>query len=147
MAFKTVLNTTRLVGLYGRLGPKAKQAVEDTTASMRERAAQLAPKDTGSLAASLYVATPDGSEYSQRSSAARALNPRAIIVSETTPDQVLSLGGGGGKGFIGVVGIAVEHGVFNELGTRYMAPRPFMLPAAEPERDGFITLMSHVADA
>lgn len=147
MSFKVVLNTARLTGLYSRLTPKARAAVQDAAEDMRDRASQLAPRDTGSLAASLYVATPDGSDYSQRASAARALNSRATIVSEVTPDQVLSLGGESGKGFIAVVGIAVEHGVFNELGTRFMAPQPFMVPAAEPERDRFISLMSHVADA
>lgn len=145
MSFKAVLNTTRLVGLYSRLTPKAKQAVIDTSESMRDRASHLAPRRTGSLAASLYVTTPDGSDYSERASAARSLNPLAVIIPEVTPDQVLSLSSGG-KGYIGVVGIAVQHGIFNELGTRYMAPQPFMLPAAEPERDGFLQLMRHVVD-
>lgn len=146
MAFTTVLNTSRLVGLYGRMTQRAKDAVTESATEMRDLASQLAPRDTGSLAASIYVATPDASDYSERASSAASLNPQANIVPEITSDQVISLGGPGGKGYIAVVGISVEHGVYNELGTRYMAARPFMLPAAEPERDRFIQTMSHVAD-
>lgn len=38
------------------------------------------------------------------------------------------------RGMEGVVGTAVEHGVYQEFGTRFMPAQPFMRPAADAVR-------------
>lgn len=146
MTVTTRVNKLRLDGLILQLSPRSHAAVDLTANNIRDRAASLAPRRTGSLAESIYVGTPDGSDYSQRAGDARSTNPTAIIVSEVTSSEVLSLSGGSSNAYVDVVGVAVQHGVFNELGTRFMSAQPFIFPSVEPERDAFVSAMSHVAD-
>jgi HK97 gp10 family phage protein len=137
-------NIIPLVALIAALPGRSNQVVDDTAMEIRDLASQLAPRATGSLAASIYVSGPNSSDYGNRVAAASSLNPRAIIVPEVTPSQVLSLTGGS-AGYTDVVGVGVEHGIFNELGTRYMAPQPFLFPAVQPAIGQFTLAMSHVA--
>lgn len=40
----------------------------------------------------------------------------------------------------------VDHAVYLEYGTIHMAPRPFMVPAAEAERSEFVRRLSNLED-
>lgn len=135
--------------LPGILNTRMKAAVDTTAENIRTRAYQMAPRDTGSLAESLYVSKgdADNSDYSQHAARAQTVNPRAVIVPEVMPSLVISLSGvGGPSSYIAIIGAAVSHGIFQELGTRYMAPQPFMFPAIEPERSNFVSIMGGIVD-
>lgn len=137
-------NTDPLVALVRDFPRRSHRAVDESASAIRDLASQLAPRDTGSLSASLYVATPDGSDYGQHASEAQSLNPNANIVPEVRPEFVMSLGTGNEGLYVAVVGWAVEHGLFQELGTRYQAAQPFLFPAVENERSAFVTRMRGV---
>ena len=139
------VNTDRLDELIRVLPGRMKAAVDETGFAIRDRAEQIAPRDTGSLAASLYVTNGEDTDYWLRTGQAAAVNDDAVILEEIRPDSVISLSGGG-EGYMVVVGAAVEHGEPVEFGTRFMAAQPFMTPSVEPERDEFITRMSDIAD-
>lgn len=144
--FTARLNTFRLVALMRRLPVRSRQAVDDTSNSIRDMARQLAPRDTGSLAASLYVSNGETSDYSQCAAAARGLNHNAVIEQEVRPEFVLSLFGSTSNAFVALVASAVGHAVFQEHGTRFQSAQPFLTPAIEAHRDPFVQAMSHVAD-
>jgi len=46
-----------------------------------------------------------------------------------------------GKGPVRIVADGVEYGLFQELGTSRMAAQPFMVPAVEAVRPGFVKAM------
>ncbi len=135
--------------LPGIMNARMKRNVDQTAENIRTRAYQMAPRATGSLAESLYVSKGDDdvSDYSQHAARAQSVNPKAVIVPEVRPSLVISLSGAGGAAsYIAVIGAAVSHGIFQELGTRYMAPQPFMFPAVEPERSEFVSIMGGIVD-
>lgn len=131
--------------LVAQIPVRSRQAVDDAAHEIRDRASQLAPRATGSLAASVYVSNGTDSDYGQRSSEARGRNPQVVILPEITPEFVISLFGSN-SGYMDVVAVAAGHGIFLELGTRHISPRPYFTPAVEVERDIFAAQMSHVAD-
>jgi HK97 gp10 family phage protein len=143
--FAVRLNNDRLVSLIRSMPSRTRVSVDESLASIRDRARQQAPRDTGSLIASLYVSNGETSDYSQCAGTARSLNRNAVIEPEVRPEFVLSLFGRVG-GFAGVVGSAVSHAPFNEYGTVHMSARPFLIPAVESESSAFQDRMSHVAD-
>lgn len=124
----------------------ARQIIAQTAADVAQRAESGSPVRTGSLAGSWYVSGPGtASNYAEKRGIANNLNADALIVAEITPQSVGSsttspLTPGA------VIASAVQHDLFVELGTRYMAPRPIMIPAAEATYGPFIAAMSHVAD-
>lgn len=144
--FTVRVNDDRLVSLIRAMPNRTRASVDTTLGNIRDRARQQAPRDTGSLIASLYVSNGEDSDYAQCAGTARGLNPQAVIEPEVRPEFVLSLFGSGVGGFAGVVGSAVAHAPFNEYGTVHMGARPFLIPAVEAERDDFEASMSHVAD-
>jgi hypothetical protein len=141
------LNMLQLTQLLGDLAPNAAAAVDGTAHSIQQLSSELAPRRTGALAASIYVSTPNGSDYGQHESAAQSLNPEAIITQEVTPNNAQYITGPPpDSAYVDIVGVAVNYGIFNELGTYKMAPHPFLYPSVEPARDAFIASMSHIAD-
>jgi HK97 gp10 family phage protein len=143
--FTVRLNNDRLVSLIRAMPNRTRASVDQSLNNIRDRARQQAPRDTGSLIASLYVSNGERSDYAQCAGTARGLNPQAVIEPEVRPEFVLSLFGQVG-GFAGVVGSAVSHAPFNEYGTVHMSARPFLIPAVESESSAFQASMSHVAD-
>ena len=139
------LRSNRIPLLLGVLVPRTHTAVLDTANEIQDRANVMAPVDTGALRESIYVSSPDGSDYPQRSGSAQARNPDAIIVPEVTSDFVISFAATNPT-FRAVVGSAVNYSLFQELGTRFMPPQSFMLPAIEVSADAFTDRMSHIAD-
>jgi len=135
------LNNDPLVALVRDFPKRSHRAVDESAKAIRDLASQLAPKDTGSLSVSLYVGTPTESDYGQAAAAAQALNPAAVIIPEVRSEFVLSLQSGNEGLYVDVVAWAVEHGLYQELGTRYQAAQPFLFPAIENERVQFVDRM------
>ena len=98
----------------------------DIQAEAQQNITELGAIDTGSMKASAYASTPKSSSYGAAAAEARGLNPNAVIQSEERPGEHEA-----------IVGIAVEHGIYNELGTVRMPPRPFLGPAFEAMRRPF----------
>lgn len=153
MGFTVTVRTNRINQVQASIKDHATDAVRDSAAFMRDYAAQIAPRRTGAFAASLYVNGPgNASDYAGRAAAASQSNPHAHIIPEIKAAQVDS-GLGQLRANTGqfslpeaIVASAVEYSVFLEDGTRYMAPRPTLRPAAEATRTQFAQAMSHVAD-
>jgi HK97 gp10 family phage protein len=105
---------------------KLAQVVRDTAERIRNDAAANAPVDTAALQSSLYVSNDQGSDYAAHAADAQKLRNNsnrpgspAMPVPEVTPDRPMQA----------FVGSAVQHGLYNELGTSRMAARPFLVPA------------------
>lgn len=146
MSVTVTLRSNRIPALLAQIQDKSKAAVETTAVNIRDMASQIAPRDTGSLAESLYVSSPAGSDYSQRAAVAVSRNPQATILSEVQPQFVLSLfGPTGPNAYIAVVGAAAGHGYFQEFGTRYMGAQPFLYPAVLGSQNQFVSDMKDIA--
>jgi HK97 gp10 family phage protein len=113
-----------LEGLAATLSDRANLAVGDIAGNVRDLADATAAHLTGSMAASVYVATHDGSDYGDRTAEAMALNAKAVMLEEVTPDGPNEA----------IVGVAASYGIYVEYGTRYAAAQPFLTPAAEAVR-------------
>jgi HK97 gp10 family phage protein len=147
MSVSVTLNNVKLVRLIGQLGPNAATAVDETARSIQELSREIAPRRTGALSQSIYVSTPNESDYGQHASAASSLNPLAQIQQEVTPHNAQYITGPPpDTAYADIVGVAVQYGLFNELGTRYMAPHPFLFPSIEPNKNTFISSMSSIAN-
>jgi hypothetical protein len=140
------VNAGRLQRLLAVLPARAHTVVDTTSEDVRTRANQTAPRDTGSLAESLYVSNGEDSDYAQRAGAARARNSDAVIVQEVRPEFVLSLFANSADAYLVVVGSAVAHALPQEFGTAHMGPQAFMIPAVEGIRGDFIDAMSNIAN-
>lgn len=122
--------TSALIGdqvleqLATSLPERASRGVAGVARELRDLAAAAAPRATGSMAASIYVATHDGSDYAERTADALARNPKAVMLEEVTPDGPSEA----------IVGVAANHGIFLEYGTVRHAASPFLTPAAEAAR-------------
>ena len=114
------------------LPSRAALGVADAAHELRDNASEYAAYETGSLAASIYVTTHDGSDYAERVSDAESRNPKVVILPEVEAPAMSDA----------VVGVAAEHGLFQEYGTRYMPAHPFLTPAAEEQR---ANIAAHVA--
>lgn len=147
MAARVVVHRAKLDQLLSQLVPRSQDTVDQSAQDIQQLSYELAPKLTGALSQSIYVSTPRASDYSQHSSTAQSLNPLAQIEPEVTPNNWQSISGVNvDNAYTAIVGVAVNYGLFNELGTRYMAPRPFLFPSIEGNRDNFFSAMSHIAD-
>lgn len=75
--------------------------------------------DTGFLRSSVYTVTKNGSTYGQGFMAPPTDD--VYLLSEATIDNDLE----------GVAAVAANYAEFQNYGTRYLPPRPFIEPAAE----------------
>lgn len=141
----TAVVFNRIPQVIAQISERTKVAVDDTARDIQQRASSVAPRDTGSLAASIYVNNGDQSDYPQRTGDAQARNRNVVILEEIDPEFVIPLLAGNAS-YSTVVGVAAGHGVFQELGTRFQPPQPFLIGSAEATSDDFMTRMSHVAD-
>ncbi len=142
--FAVRADTDRLTRLIRLIPERTRTAVDDVAHAIRDDARSRAPRDTGSLIASLYVGNGEESDYAQCAAAARSLNHDAVIEQEVRPEFVLSLFGSGNSGFGAVIGSAVQHAIFQEFGTVHMGPQSFLNPAVEAHREEFINAMKQV---
>ena len=152
MPWTVTVRTNRINQVQASLTDRNKETVRKSAKFMRDVAASIAPVDTGSFAASIYVNGPDGeSDYELRASAARNLNARAVIIPEIREAQATSFGSL--RNNLGqfslpeaIVASAVEHSVFLEDGTKFMAPQPTFRPAAAATSQVFERDMRTIAD-
>jgi len=144
--FSAVIRRNGIPALAVQIGSRSRQVVDDTGQAIRDLAAVLAPRDTGSLQESFYIGNGETSDYALRAGAARSRNRSAVIVPEVLPEFALTLSGEGG-GYTVVVGSAVQHALFQEFGTRFQSAQPSLIPAVEANREAFVAAMGHVADA
>lgn len=115
-----------LAKLAADLPERAALAVGDVAHEVQAGAISMAARDTGSMAEGVYVATAKGSDYGERTAAARAANPEVVILEEITPDGPQEA----------IVGCAAGHSIYVEYGTVHMPAQPFLTPAAEVARGG-----------
>jgi HK97 gp10 family phage protein len=125
---------------------QTRAAVDQTASDIQANASARAPRDTGSLAESIYVTNGTDSDYVERVGSAESLNHNVVILDEIDPEFAISLGGGPAATYASVVGVAAAHGIFQELGTRFQSPQPFLIGSVEVARDEFTNLMSQVAN-
>lgn len=145
--FTTRLSLAGMLNLGQRITSASQQNTDDAARSLQQLAAQLAPRATGSLAASIYVNNGEQSDYSACVSSAESLNPNVVIEPEIRPEFVLSQfvsSTQSDRSYTAVVGVAAGHGIYNELGTRYMIAQPFLFPASELVRAEFVNSMSTI---
>jgi len=83
------------------------KSINETIAEIAREAKQLAPVKLGQLRGSIMYSGPEGDGGHEE--------------GPTIRDK------GGNK--VGYVGTSVEYGVYQEFGTRYMPPQPFLRPA------------------
>ncbi len=50
-----------------------------------------------------------------------------------------------GGGLEWVVSVGAEYGIYQEFGTRYNPPQPYLIPAAEMVRPSYVAAMSQIA--
>lgn len=147
MSITVTLRSNRIPAMQVQVQSKMQAAVEKTARNIRDFASQIAPRDTGSLAESLYVSSPAGSDYGQRAGVAASRNPQATIQPEVQPQFVLSLSGPASQNaYVAVVGVAAGHGIFQEFGTRYMGAQPFLYPAVLGLQGQFVNEMKTIAN-
>lgn len=104
--------------------------VADTAFRVEARAKPQTRLLTGAMRNSGYTMTKKRSGRAKAIEDAQSLRPNVSIASPP-PDGEL----GEGKA---IVGFAVEYAVYHELGTRFMAAKPFLMPAVEAERKRFL---------
>lgn len=112
--------------LADRVDAVVSKTALDIEADAKQNITDVGAIETGSMKASVYAATPLGSSYAANTGEARGLNPDAVILSPEPHGEHEA-----------VVAVGVEHGIYNEMGTVRMPPRPFLGPAAEANRRPF----------
>lgn len=124
------------------------EAIDDSAANIQQFASEIAPMDTGSLRASIYVTNGTDSDYNERVGAAESLNDDVVILEEIDPEFVISPSSSSATGkdsYLVVVGVAAEHGAPQEFGTRFISPQPFLTPATLGEESNFTQAMTKIA--
>jgi hypothetical protein len=97
--------------------------------AIAELAGEMAPTQSGFMASTIYVSAQDHDTYGQDVGEAPG---DSYLLPEEDRD--------GGA----IVGVAANYGAYVELGTRFMAPEPFLGPAAETF--GAANFEEHFAD-
>lgn len=118
--------------------PTRLQAACTTTAHTIQAAYEAeAPRDTGSLALSVTVSTPDGqTDFGQRTALADAVNPRVRIMDLLPPPPAPGA----------IVQVPVQHGVFVEYGTTRMPARPVFTRVTEAARAPFAAAVAQALE-
>lgn len=148
LTFKAAIRNDRTKEVVAALIERMHEVVDESAANIQQLSSQLAPVRTGSLRASIYVTNGTDSDYSQATASARSLNRDVQILDEIDPEFAISPSGGssGKDSYTVVVGVAAEHGAPQEFGTRFISPRPYLMPATLGEETNFTTNMSQIAN-
>lgn len=117
----------RLPEIRASLAETVDRAVRKAAFDIAAHAKDLAPVDTGALKNSIWVATSKDETYGSAIQAALARNPKAKAVSPPPAPALCAA----------YVGAGVHYAIYVEMGTRRMAARPFMRPAADAVEPGF----------
>lgn len=130
------ITANRLPTLPARLRQQASAAVRKAAFDIEANAKQSVPVDTGALKNSIYTVTDQGSTYGQAVGSASSANPHGHPVAEAPKPAGISA----------VVAVGMEYGVYVELGTRKMAARPFLGPAAEVVKPAFLAALAQLVE-
>lgn len=114
-------DTKELDRLIKDSGENAETIMESLAFDVEREAKQNAPYLTGALKNSIYTKTKHSDGYSRAASEAKSANPKV----NTDPLPELQ-----GK-VVAEVGPCVDYAIYLELGTRFMAAHPYLLPATE----------------
>ncbi|MGH2519755.1 MAG: hypothetical protein ACRDF8_08130 [Chloroflexota bacterium] len=126
-----------LPALAAELHHQVGQVVRKTAFDIQRDAMGLAAVDTGAMKNAVYVETSGDSSYGEAASAAEGMNPEGTVLSEvqSPPDDLTA-----------IVAEAMSYGAYQEMGTVRMAAHPYMTPAAEANRQPFLSAMSRLLE-
>lgn len=135
---RTRVNVQGLQDMRARLAGAIESAVMYTAIAVRDEAKTIAPKDTTSLAESIYISTEDYSDHDEAIAKAKDVFDQAKAVGKTPkgfrlgPNSVLYTFNEDprpeGKMTAWVL-CGVGHGVAVEYGSGRHGPQPFLGPA------------------
>ena len=94
------------------------RAVKKVAFDIQQDAQDLAPVDTGFLKNSIYTVTSEGSTYGQAGSAPGD----SYLLPETEAP---------GDDQTAYVGVGANYGIYQEMGTRFMAAQPYFYQAVD----------------
>src|SRR5438132_1206550 len=100
--------------LADKIKPALQQGIQKTAKQVQENAAGNAPVDTGFLKSSIYVAGPLGSTYGGFGT------PPGD--AEALPEEK------SGDDLTAIIGVAASYAVYQEMGTRFHPPHPYLTP-------------------
>lgn len=128
----TTVNTSKVQAINWKIdfqkldayAKKVDRSIPDVVAAIgfaiQAKAAQIAPRDTGALVNSIYVRTFDS-------------NPLPSVTTEANRVQLPRPENNKNV----IVGPSVEYGLYVEMGTRSMGPRPYLAPAVRQTKAQF----------
>ena len=142
LTLRTVIRSNRIPQVTAELRERFRGAILTAAQNLENTASLNAPRDTGSLSASVYASDgTNNSDYTTRVGNASRLNRDLVVLPEIDPEFAISLSGTSSTNsqdvYVVVVGVAAGHGVYVEYGTRNMHAQPFMTPAVEGARGTF----------
>lgn len=110
------------------------QVIRKAAFDIQAKAQGSAPVDTGFLKNSIYTVTSDSSNYGN----AGSLPKGASLLPEIPgpPDAHTAY-----------VAVGANYGIYVEMGTRHMPPKPYLDPAVETVRPSFESAMSAIDKA
>lgn len=114
-----------------RVGLVVRQHAREIERAAKDNIVTVDAIDTTAMLNSVYTSTDRDSNYSEATAAAEAVaavaGKEVEILDEIVPEAPLTA----------VIGVAVGHGLYNELGTARLGARPFLGPAVEADRPAF----------
>lgn len=127
-----VVGFNNFAELAAALLPALQVAVQDTATDVashiQETITANGQVQTGHMLDSVYVNGPLGSTYSGG--------------GKDTAEESYS-----GSGVGAVVGVSAFYSIFQELGTRFMPPHPFVDPGTRASAENFMSHLAQVEDA
>lgn len=108
-----ILDNRKLRAIIRNSGSNARTALRNVAFTVERVAKQRSPVDTGALRASIYTT------FGHDARVMPTVNTEAARTPLPQPTDNL----------VAHVGPSVEYGIYQELGTRYMAAQPYLLPA------------------
>ena len=99
------------------------EVVRKTAFDIEAEAKNRAAVDTGNMAASTYAVTSESSDYG--GGGQHLLPPIPAVENDHTA----------------YVAVGANYGIYQEMGTHKMAAHPFLIPALEACREGFMAAM------
>lgn len=100
------------------------QVIKKAAFDIQANAQAGAPVDTGFLKSSIYTVTSDSSTYGQADTPPG--DSSLLPPVEPPPDDLTAF-----------IGVGANYGIYQEFGTRFMPPQPYLAPAVEQERPAF----------
>ncbi len=119
------LNTKGLDTLVPKLQSDLRLIVRKTAFDAQAIAQQQAPRKTGALANSIYVATIGASEYGAKKSAVQQIAPGTQVFDEIKPAELEA----GENKVSAVLAVMVHYGIYLEFGTARQPAQPFFISA------------------